>query len=86
LDIYRERAYLTAFLSKVYPSRLSYSDPNEPDWAVLYVESPEGQLSWHISPNDMDLFSHLAIVPGVKWDGHTTDEKYERLGKLNGQG
>jgi hypothetical protein len=84
MDIYRERAHLTSFLSKVYPSRLGYSDPDEPLWAVLYVQSPAGQLSWHISPDDMDLFTHLAIVPDIKWDGHSTEEKYERLGKLNG--
>lgn len=81
-DIYRERAFLTSYLSKQFPSRLSYSDPNEPDWAVLYVYTPEGQLSWHISPDDMDLFEHLAIVSGVEWDGHTTEEKYERLSRL----
>lgn len=82
MDIYRERAYLTSELSKRYPSRLSYSDPDEPDWAVLYVYTEAGQLSWHISPDDMDLFGHLEIVPGVKWDGHTTEEKYERLASL----
>lgn len=82
LDIYRERAYLTAHLAKIYPSRLSYSDPEEPDWAVLYVYTPEGQLSWHISPDDMDLFEHVSIVPGVEWDGHSTEEKYERLARL----
>jgi hypothetical protein len=84
MDIYRERAHLTSFLSKVYPSRLSHSDPSEPDWPVLYVQTPEGQLSWHVSPDDLDLFGHLAVVPGVQWDGHSTEEKYERLGRLNG--
>ncbi len=81
MDVYRERACLTSFLSKIYPSRLSYSDPDEPEWAVLYVYSPEGQLSWHISPDDMDLFGHLVVVEGVEWDGHTTEEKYERLAR-----
>lgn len=83
-SIYRERAYLTSHLSKIYPSRLSYSDPNEPDWAVLYIQGPKGQMSWHISPDDMDLFEHLAIVPGVQWDGHTTQEKYDRLHAIHG--
>jgi hypothetical protein len=84
MDIYRERAYLTSYLSKRFPSYLCYSDPDEPNWAVLYVDTPEGQLSWHINPDDMDLFSHLSVRKFAQWDGHTTEEKYERLSELNG--
>ena len=75
MDIYRERAHLTSFLSKKYPSLLSYSDPDEPDWPVLYVLTPEGQLSWHISPDDLDLFQHLQTRERFQWDGHSTEEK-----------
>lgn len=82
MDIYRERAFLTRHLASVYPSRLSYNDPSEPDWAVLYVQTPEGQLSWHISPDDMDLFGDVVVVSDHKWDGHTTEEKYDRLRRL----
>lgn len=89
-DIYRERARLAAFVASQFPSVLSYSDPDEPEWAVLYVDTPEGQLSWHIAPGDMDLFEHVQQVPPddkrAKWDGHDTDEKYERLLRLNGRG
>lgn len=36
------------------------------------------QACWHINPDDLDLFSH--VPEGLQtWDGHTTDEKYERL-------
>lgn len=84
MNIYRERAALIAFLAWTYPSVFAYNDPDEPDWAVIYIDSDEGQLSWHISPDDMDLFPHVPVVTAgaPRWDGHTTEEKYERLARL----
>lgn len=76
--VYRERAHLVAHLAAVYPSRLG-TDPAEPDWPVLYVDTPEGQLSWHIAPSDLELFAHVPRDDGAVWDGHSTEEKYRRL-------
>lgn len=86
-DVYRERARLVAHLASLYPSVLAYSDPAEPDWPVLTVNAPTGQMSWHISPDDLDLFGHVEQVtdtddPRVIWDGHTTEQKYDRLALL----
>jgi hypothetical protein len=40
------------------------------------------QLSWHIHKDDLEYFEHLK--PGIKeWDGHETEEKYERLKHLH---
>lgn len=36
------------------------------------------QASWHIPDHELSLFSHLEVKPN-NWDGHTTEEKYERL-------
>lgn len=83
LDIYRERAYLTSHLSRIYPSTIAFSDPDEPDWAVLSVNGPKGQMTWHISPHDMDLFDHVERRE-VPWDGHSTEEKYDRLVNIHG--
>lgn len=85
MNVYSERAALVAFLAKIYPSVLAYNDPNEPDWPVLYVNTPEGQLSWHVHEDDMHLFNGIDIVRDdpPTWDGHTTEEKYERLSRLN---
>lgn len=87
-DVYRERARLVAHLATLYPSVLSFSDPTEPEWPVLYVDSPAGQLSWHIAPGDRDLFEHVSLVPPsdarAKWDGHSTEEKYARLASIGG--
>lgn len=45
-------------------------DPADPEWPVVYVELPvAGQVSWHV-PQYAD-----------PWDGHTTDEKYERAAR-----
>jgi hypothetical protein len=82
---YRERAHLLAYLAATQESCLSLSDPAAPDWPVLTVETPAGQMCWHIAPRDLDLFGHVPNevkwrVPA--WDGHSTAEKYERLRKL----
>jgi len=76
---YRERAHLVAHLAALYSSVLVHgADPAEPDWPVLFISLPTGQASWHISPDDLDLFAH--VPKGIDhWDGHTTDEKYQRL-------
>lgn len=88
-SVYRERARLVAHLAAIYPSRLIYgADPEEPDWPMVFVHTTEGQLSWHISPDDVELFGHVIVntvehAPRwARWDGHTTDEKYQRLASL----
>lgn len=44
-------------------------DPKEPDWPVAFIELPTGQVSWHLPQH-----------PNA-WDGHTTEEKYDRIRK-----
>lgn len=80
-SVYRERAHLVAHLAAVYPSIIGH-DPAEPDWFVVYVKTVQGQLSWHISPDDMDLFEHVPHGSTITWDGHSTEEKYARLEAL----
>lgn len=83
-DVYRERARLVANLAARYPSHMGFTDPLEPDWAVVVVETPEGQMSWHIAPDDQGLFNLVRRTKPTDrpWDGHTTEEKYERLSRL----
>ncbi|RSN12827.1 hypothetical protein DMB42_11660 [Nonomuraea sp. WAC 01424] len=87
--VYSERARLIAYLAVEYDSVIAYNDPNEPDWPVIYIDTPRGQLSWHLSPDDLHLFPHVPVagrhVPidrAPQWDGHTTSEKYGRLAAL----
>lgn len=77
--VYRERACLIAHLTSLYPSVGCYNDPEAPEWLVVYVEMPVGQMSWHVAPEDVDLFEGLCIVDQYEGDGHSTDEKYEKL-------
>lgn len=85
---YRERAHLVAFLAAWCASHIGHTDPNEPDWAVLVVETSAGQMSWHIAPDDMDLFAHVPPTgPSHRpWDGHTAEQKYQRLAALADRG
>jgi hypothetical protein len=75
--VYRERAHLVAHLAAGYPSAFGL-DTGEPDWRVVHVDLPTGQVSWHISVTDLDLFP-WPLPDGAKWDGHDTAEKYYRL-------
>lgn len=79
MNIYRERASLIAFLASVYGGTIGFTDEGEPDWPVVTIESPYGQMTWHVSPDDVDLFDFLPEDETALWDGHTTEEKYERL-------
>jgi hypothetical protein len=78
-DVYRERQHLVSNLSAKHPSGLVSSvDEDGVTWPIVYIELPTGQVSWHISDVDLDLFSHVPYRD-IKWDGHNTSEKYRRL-------
>lgn len=79
---YRERAQLVALLAALYPATLAYNDPTAPEWAVVYVDLPTGQASWHVAPADVELFAHVHRDDSHEWDGHTTEEKYQRIAEL----
>ena len=49
------------------------------DWhGCIYIETPAGQASWHFHDSQAHLFADLPRAD-IKWDGHSTPEKYERL-------
>lgn len=85
LTLYRERAHLLGGYVAMFGGVFSHSDPTTPEWPVLYIESPKGQLSWHIHPDDQDVFEGLKVptVDNYPWDGHSTEEKYLRVEGLN---
>jgi hypothetical protein len=81
--VYAERDQLVAALSKLLPAVL-WADPEaDAPWRwIVYVATPEGQVSWHIHEDELPLFAHLRIASGNPWDGHATEEKYRRLNAL----
>jgi hypothetical protein len=83
--VYRERDQLVAALSKIYPSHLAWHEDDdwEDGWRnIVCIHLPTGQAAWHISNDEIVLFDHLHQQKD-HWDGHTTDEKYDRLGALH---
>lgn len=46
---------------------------------IVYCELPTGQVSWHIHELERPLFGFLRLGKRAEWDGHTTQQKYERL-------
>jgi hypothetical protein len=87
---YSERNKLVCALSKLWPSHLAKHPPTDiswdPNWTyIVIIESPVGQLSWHIMDRELPMFSHLEHGYN-NWDGHTTEQKYERLADLRTNG
>ncbi|GAA0975986.1 hypothetical protein Q7689_00665 [Nocardiopsis tropica] len=83
--VYRERAALIAHLAALYPAVIVRNgDPaDDPDWPLIYIDTPQGQMSWHLTQADLDLFPHVpTVAEGPEWDGHTNGEKYRRLAAL----
>lgn len=83
---YRERAQLLAWIAALHPSSAVITqspDVDEDGWQLLYLMAGGWQMSWHIHPRDADLFRHVTVVdvtdPRAQWDGHGTEQKYERM-------
>lgn len=68
-EVYRERAIAGVLFAKM-AIRNGYEAGTGLDdgWAVLYVQLPEGQVSWHFAETDLDLLEGLPEFAG-KWDG-----------------
>jgi hypothetical protein len=78
---YTERNRLVALLASLYPSAVDHTaiDGWDPEWHnCVYIDFPWGQASWHFSNADAHLFEHLPRAE-VKWDGHTTEAKYQAI-------
>jgi hypothetical protein len=78
---YLERNKLVALLASRFPSGIKKTaiEGWSEDWhGCVYIDLPNGQASWHYHDSQEHLFKHLPQYEGV-WDGHTTEEKYERI-------
>lgn len=51
-------------------------DPKEPHWPLLYVDTPMGQVSWHLPK--AEVVGNWPEYSAV-WDGHSVGEKRRRL-------
>jgi len=61
---------------------LRQSSDFEPGWQnCVMIDLPTGQISWHIKDSEEDWFSEDRMMRAYtgEWDGHTTEEKYQRV-------
>lgn len=54
-------------------------DPDDPEWPVLMIDLPTGQVGYHLPKNEI-----IGEWPEYEkeWDGHSLAEKRERIRKL----
>jgi hypothetical protein len=92
-EVYEERDRCVAFIVRLaqrlgYEVWLGQHDLSDKDWDpewrnIVFVQLPTGQLSWHVHASELRLFDgiQLRLDGGHAWDGHTTEEKYQRMEK-----
>jgi hypothetical protein len=57
----------------------------EDDWRnIVFIDLPSGQVSWHIHDSELQQFAFLPQYKGA-WDGHSNEEKYQRLAAITRQ-
>jgi len=82
-DVYAQRNRLAlAFASLAADNGWAVGvvkDPDQPFWPVLIVDTPRGQVSWHLRLGELP--AKMPVHPGG-WDGHTTDQRDEALRAL----
>ncbi len=81
---YNERNRLVALLASIFPAGTKRTEIEgwDPEWhGCVYIDLPNGQASWHYHDREAHLFAHLPPYAG-EWDGHTTEQKYERIAEL----
>lgn len=55
------------------------TDPNEPDWPVLMIDLPTGQVGWHLPKHEI---TGNWLNYDRDWDGHNLEQKRERMTKF----
>lgn len=82
--VYRERNIAVALAARLalelgYSVAIHTSD-DDPEWPVVFIDLPTGQVSWHIPYDEvLEYFPPLAEMVVNPWDGHSTDEKHLRV-------
>lgn len=57
-------------------------NPSEPNWLVIQIELPTGQVSWYFPTGQVSWHTpqYQATRDGqVSWDGHSVDERFNRI-------
>jgi len=82
---YEERNRLVALMATMAQSsgirKTAIEGWNEAWHNCVYIDTTQGQMSWHYHDSQAHLFAHLPPYD-KEWDGHTTEQKYLRLQAL----
>lgn len=88
---YRERNLVLALLVEclkrgMTSNEIGIKQDDREDWEdewrnVLFIDLPTGQISWHLHKSELVNFPNVPKYQG-NYDGHTTEEKYERIKKF----
>ncbi len=84
---YSERNKLLALICKMaiglgWKVERWIDEEEDDEWQnIVVVYLPTGQASWHIHSSELVCFEWIGLSPN-KWDGHTIQEKYERVDKV----
>jgi hypothetical protein len=82
-SVYTERnavvmAFVLFAMTQGWKGGVKFFD-EDPMWPVILIDTPKGQCSWHVPMETVP--STMPLYEG-EWDGHTTEEKYQRLTEL----
>lgn len=78
-DVYRDRNLLACALARVTDELSGWKvDPESPDsWAIIWIETPEGQVSWHVPRKMAEIMGPEQRDSDFEW--YDTETKNERL-------
>lgn len=71
-EAFHERNMLALLFCRGY-----YEPEDGNGWKVLVLDTPAGQLTFHVPP-DFPTYGKPELDPS-EWDGHTTEEKWGRV-------
>lgn len=87
-EVYAERNRLALTLARLahalgHNAYFGEDRENGPDWCILFIETPAGQVSWHIPWGEIPDDDPVPLSFIAKWDGHTKAQANRRLEKWN---
>ena len=80
-ELYAHRSLLFIKLAIHVPFPTAWK-PHYPGWPVLFIETPEGQISYHFPEKYLPMVeANIERKDQYVWDGHTSADVLARLGK-----
>lgn len=90
-ELYHHRAVLFSVICNSNPelawkSKLHHDGTMYDGMFIVGIETPEGQATYHYDTDPYwEMFSVQELPKAPEWDGHTSEQAIERIGKLGNQ-